>query len=90
MGLPGFFFNLNKVIFSQLKFGDEFDLVRYRRELTVKSVLQMFSALSSISNWLLSPLLPQLAADPVSRGSVQAGLGLPGSGRPQTPAGNMK
>ena len=37
MGLPGFFFNLNKVIFSQLKFGDEFDLVRYRRELTVKS-----------------------------------------------------
>ena len=30
-------FNLNKVIFSQLKLGDEFDLVRYRRELTIKS-----------------------------------------------------
>ena len=28
--------------------------------------------------WLLSPLLPQLAADPVSSGPVQAGLGRPG------------
>ena len=39
--------------------------------------------------WLLSPHLPQLAADPVSSGPLQAGLGLPGCGRPQTPAGNM-
>ena len=103
------------MIFSQLKLGDEFDLVRYRRELTVKSretdaaVGVVHAGLETPRSrcrtrtrcsrarslhtprypagspgrsrlaltaqvGLLSPLLPLLAADPVRRGPVQAGV----------------